>query len=146
MNGASWQFVEVRDMSSARDLCCMSSLPSVQSLLSLPAAAVQQSGNVTKNYLKKQPRINHDKSVKCFGNSTHHALYWAICIRSLMPVDTFVTTTGSGCRVQHCSVLFKLAGPICDFQSEEVMWSCTILIGLSAHMSAKWLRASVQSH
>lgn len=53
MNGASWQFVEVCDMSSPRDLCCMSSLPSVPSLLSLPAVAAQQSRNVTENNLKK---------------------------------------------------------------------------------------------
>lgn len=57
---------------------------SVPSLLSLPAVTVQRSRNAMKNHLKKQPRINHDKSVECFRNSTHTAI---------LPLHTTTTTS-----------------------------------------------------
>lgn len=43
-------------MSSSCDLCCMSSFPSVPSLLSLPGAAAQQSRNVIENNLEKKKK------------------------------------------------------------------------------------------
>lgn len=52
--GTSWRVVEVHDTSPPYDLCCMSSLPFRWSGLSLPAVVVQQSGNATKNHLKKK--------------------------------------------------------------------------------------------
>lgn len=57
-------------------------------------------------------------------------------IRAPMLVDKSLTT-GSGCRAALFCILSKLAGRTSDFQSEAVMWSGGILIGLNAHVSGK---------
>lgn len=139
MDGVSWQLIEVRGASPPCDLCCMSSFPSMLSLLSLPAVAVQQSRNATKIILKKQPRISHDKSVKCYKNSQYHSLYWAI-FPSCTDAGRYICDNWKQlpCAAFLCK-LFKLVRPISDFQLEALMWSCGILIECM-HVSKTTLR------
>lgn len=91
-------------------LCCHSPLPS----------RAEMSSKIIWKKKKKQLKIIHDKSVRCFRNSTHHAACWTICIHAPIPVDTSVTTTESACHAWRFCILFKLAGLISDFHSEAV--------------------------